>query len=200
MSPDEAAKAKGLPDKFVYPGGKRRTLNIDTGNLLIEAYLRTEKGHTSGTVAGKMGQSGYALLIDADGKARLAIAGGGDREGFASHAPVNDGKWRHVLAEFDRGNHTVRIYVDGKASGEFESKLPTDASLANTEDFLVGKDGSGNHFAGDLDFLRVCRGTLADAQTTIEELYAWQFDGPFLGDLAGNRRDWNAGPAGALGR
>jgi len=48
-----------------------------------------------------------------------------------------------------------------------------------------------------LDFLRIAHGTLADADTTIEELYAWEFDGPFLRDftgrkLAGARRDAGA--------
>ncbi len=28
-------------------------------------------------------------------------------------------------------------------------------------------------------------GTLADARTSIEELYAWEFNGPFLRDFAG---------------
>ena len=40
-------------------------------------------------------------------------------------------------------------------------------------------------FAGQLDFLRVSRGTLADAETTIEELYGWEFDGPALRDFTG---------------
>ncbi len=31
------------------------------------------------------------------------------------------------------------------------------------------------------------KGTLEDAETTIEELYEWQFDGPFLRDFFGNK-------------
>jgi hypothetical protein len=38
---------------------------------------------------------------------------------------------------------------------------------------------------GAIDFLRVCRSTLAESKTTIDELYAWQFHGPMLRDIAG---------------
>ena len=56
--------------------------------------------------------------------------------------------------------------------------------------------GTG-HFRGSIDFLRLSKGTLEDAETTIEELYGWQFDGPFLRDFYGNwptgvRRDVGA--------
>jgi len=43
----------------------------------------------------------------------------------------------------------------------------------------------GNCFRGAIDFLRIARGTLADAKTTIEELYAWEFDGPQFRDFTG---------------
>ena len=35
--------------------------------------------------------------------------------------------------------------------------------------------------------MRISLGTLADAKTTIEELHAWQFDGPFLRDFLGRK-------------
>lgn len=40
-------------------------------------------------------------------------------------------------------------------------------------------------------------GTLKDAKTDIEELYAWQFDGPFIRDFAG-RKPKGKRDAGAL--
>ncbi len=71
------------------------------------------------------------------------------------------------------------------------------ASLANEGDFIVGRGPEGDYFAGTVDFLRVALGTLADAHTMIEELYAWQFNGPQLRDFTGARP---AGPrdAGAI--
>ena len=58
--------------------------------------------------------------------------------------------------------------------------------------------GSGvGYFKGSVDYLRLAKGTLEDAETTIEELYEWQFNGPFLKDFFGNeptgkRRDVGA--------
>ena len=51
----------------------------------------------------------------------------------------------------------------------------------------------GSYFNGTFDFLRICLGPLEDAGTDIDELYTWQFHGPFLRDFMGNapsgRRD-----------
>ncbi len=195
----EKAKAQGRPMEFIYPGEKRRTLNINTGNLLVEAYLKTQNGHTGGVIAGKMGENGYQLALDDEGKPSFIVAAGGDRESFIADGAINDGEWHHVLAEMDRVAGKVRIYVDGKGAGEFDSELPADASMANQSDFLVGRSPGDDYFAGTMDFLRVCRGTLADAQTTIDELYAWQFvDGPHLEDFTGQKRDFTNTPAGAI--
>jgi hypothetical protein len=46
--------------------------------------------------------------------------------------------------------------------------------------------------------MRISLGTLADADTTIEELYAWEFDGPFLCDFTGRKRSGPSGSAGAI--
>jgi hypothetical protein len=48
-----------------------------------------------------------------------------------------------------------------------------------------------------MEFLRIARATLAESKTSIDELYDWEFDGPFLRDFAG--RTISAGrDAGAL--
>ena len=53
-------------------------------------------------------------------------------------------------------------------------------SLKNNDDLIVGKG-----LPGAIAFLRISQGTLRDADTTIDELYAWEFDGPFLRDFMG---------------
>jgi hypothetical protein len=57
---------------------------------------------------------------------------------------------------------------------------------------------NGHYLEGALDFLRIARSTLADSKTTIEELYAWEFNGPFLQDFTGRRRPADGGCAGAI--
>jgi hypothetical protein len=47
--------------------------------------------------------------------------------------------------------------------------------------------------------MRIARGTLADSKTAIQELYAWEFQGPFLHDFAGRLRE-SGGAAGALAK
>jgi concanavalin A-like lectin/glucanase superfamily protein len=192
--------------KFTYPGGKRRTLDMDTNNFLIEVYLRTTSAGC--VIASKMGMAaGYMLDLDDAGKPRLTVKADARA---ATHVrvgakAVNDGKWHHVVAEVDRASEEgfITIYIDGKRAqlsmGGFRgAKMPKHMSFANTADFLVGKGPSGKLFAGDIDYLRVCRGTLKDAETTIEELHAWQFNGPHLKDFTGRKPQDGKRDAGAL--
>ena len=61
-------------------------------------------------------------------------------------------------------------------------------SARHDGELRVGRGAdSATAFSGGLDFLRIALGTLADSKTTIEELYAWQFDGPFLRDFTGRK-------------
>ena len=77
--------------------------------------------------------------------------------------------------------------------------LGADVSLASDADLYVGGTPQGHDLDGAIDFLRIARGTLADAKTTIEELYAWEFDGPFLYDFTGRKPvPADGGAAGAI--
>ena len=163
---------------------------MGTNNFLVECVLRTEPGITSGGIAGKCDDAGYALEVGPGGapRMRLRFPGGGCAR--TSSVAIADGRWHHVIAEVDRSAGAVHLYVDGALTdGPWSGELPEDASVANHADFTVGvvpgTDGDPAFLAGQIDFLRVSRGTLADAETTIEQLYAWEFDGPFLRDFEG---------------
>ena len=116
------------------------------------------------------------------------------------HAPrhrvaINDGKWHHVIAECDHEAQSLTVYVDGKRDSQVPG-MGRRHSLANSSDLYVAGTPQGQYFNGTFEFLRICLGTLADAGTDIEELYAWQFHGPFGRDFLGNepngRRDAGA--------
>jgi hypothetical protein len=172
--------------KMVFAGKYRNTLITDTQNLLVEAVLRTDA--PNGGILGKFdGKSGYRLYLTPQGKAVFEVASGGKAASVESAEVISNGEWRHVLAEIDRKSGAMRIYVDGKLSNEAKAGLPADASLENTENFLVGKTHDGVFFTGQMDFMRVCHGTLEDARTSIEELYTWQTDGPFKYDMRGQK-------------
>ncbi len=187
------------PDDRVTPPPveHRRTLDMTTNSFLIEAYLRGDPDHAGGVIVSKIDpRAGYWLATGENGGlvVRLRVVG---EQGFdhthQTAAPIHDGRWHHVVVEVDRthgaeaqGERGLRlsVHVDDQTSRSFVSCGP-DASLANEADFIVGRGPDGRPFRGEIDFLRVARGTLADAHTTLDELRAWQFDGPFLRDFAG---------------
>lgn len=167
--------------------------NVDmtTNDFIIEVFFRVEKGHTGGVIIAKYGPSsnGYQLDIDENGKARLSlIESGTPAYSLSSLSSINDSSWHHVLAEINR-KVNVNIYIDGKinngtSSGSFPSST---LSLDNISNLLIGRNHSGNYLKGSLDFLRISKGTLMDARTTIQELYKWETDGPFLKDITGKK-------------
>jgi len=92
----------------------------------------------------------------------------------------------------------MTVYLDGRKDAGGVGVDGT-ISLANDGDLTVGGTPEGRCLDGALDFLRIAQGTLADANTTIEELYAWEFDGPQFRDFSGRKP---SGPrdAGAVGK
>jgi hypothetical protein len=107
-----------------------------------------------------------------------------------------DNRWHHLIAEADRTAQTLALYIDGKRDGAGRGVGPV--SLANEGDLDVGGRPEGDHLSGAIEFLRIAHGTLADAQTTIEELYAWQFAGPALRDMRGAAPRGQGRDAGAI--
>ena len=183
----------------IFPGHKRKTVDMQANNFLLETVVRIAPGTGGAIVSKTQDGTGYELSIAADGKLTLALLADGTVSKATGATTVADGGWHHLIAEVDRANGTARLYLDGKLDAETPLSLPTAASLANTGDFFVGK-GEAGFLTGAIDFLRVSRGTLADAHTTIDELYAWQFtQGPFLKDMQGRKRDWTTTPPGAIG-
>jgi hypothetical protein len=187
--------------KFKYPGEKRKTVDMSDNNFLIEIHFKTDPGHENGVLVSKSdGKTGYELGLGKAGAVEFNLKADGRAVGFITEAKgvrLNDGNWHHLVVEVDRPAREARVYIDGIT---LTQKLDLDekTSLSNTGDFLVGKGVDGRFFAGAVDFLRVGRGTLADSKTSIEELRAWQFDGPFLRDFTGAEAASGQRDAGAI--
>jgi hypothetical protein len=169
---------------------------VHGSNFLVEVYFRTTPGHTGGVLVEKMRDAGYSLAVNDDGGVRFSVKSGAAAAEVNSQAKVNDGRWHHVVAEADRTAKTLTLYVDGKE--EVSAAGIGDVSLANDADLHVGGTPQGRCLEGTLEFARIALGTLADAKTTIEELHAWQFDGPFLGDWNGRKPTGDKRHAGAI--
>lgn len=176
----------GNSQKLTATGKDLWSPDIYATDMLIETYV--QPAPASGKVevlVAKLAKAGYLLAINKAGGVTFAVQAGDAKAEVASGAVITDGKWHHVLAELDRTAGVVRIFTDGINTAEQACRLPADASLANNGDLLVGKGPQGSFYAGKMAFLRICRADLADSKTSIEELYDWEFAGPFLRDFAG---------------
>ncbi len=177
-------------------------VDMTTNNFIIETVVRVDKDNKGGVLVSKYDPAGngYQLDFDNSGHPRLSmIVSGKEVYSQSGAAALNDGKWHHLLAEVERSGKT-NIYVDGTLSnGSSEGAYPdANLSLSNNADLLVGKGPAGNYFKGTIDFLRISKGTLSDARTTIAELYKWELDGPFLRDFTGKLPLGKARDAGAI--
>lgn len=191
------AKGRTGSLKRTISGPELSSPQIGTSNFLIEAYFKSAAGLADAPLIRKMSETGWSLGINAAGRVTLTAKSVGGSVHLDSRSVVNDGQWHHVIAEADRKSGTFTLYMDGKndASGP---GLGADISLANDANLYVAGTPQGRMLNGAIDFLRVARGTLADSKTTIEELYAWEFNGPFLDDMTGRRRPADGGCAGAI--
>lgn len=161
--------------------------DMTTDGFIIEAVLRATEPDRA-IVSKGTASSGYRLDITPAGHLRVSLSA---TQTFSqeSATTVADGEWHHVLAEVDRANSRVNLFINGALSLGSASGAPlaSSASLSNSGDFRVGRDHTGRFFAGEIDFLRVARTTFADSQTSFEELYTWQFDGPAQRDFSGRK-------------
>ncbi len=182
-------------EKRTAAGRDFKSPQVYDSNFLIEIVFRTEPGFTSGMLVEQQSGTGYTLEVNAQGGATFTIAAGARTMPVASTCAVNDGRWHHLLVEADRATRTLTLYLNGRRD-QTGPGPGADISLANPGDLHVGGTPSGRGLKGAIDFLRIALGTLADAKTDIDELYAWEFDGPFLHDFAGHpaqgRRDAGA--------
>ncbi|MCP4510342.1 MAG: LamG domain-containing protein, partial [Fuerstiella sp.] len=119
-----------------------KSADVRESNFLVEDWFRTDRDHNGGVIIQKQNASGYALTINDDGGVTFTVKVDGLRKALASHKPVNDGRWHHVIAEADRVDETLSLYVDGTFDAK-GSGVDT-VSLTNTADLYVGGTPDGD--------------------------------------------------------
>jgi hypothetical protein len=164
-------------------GGDFKSPQVWDSNFCIEVYFKTESKDC--VLVQKMAESGYGLTIDESGRLLFTVKASGTSSELRSRKKINDGKWHHVIAEANRSAKELTIYVDGKRDSSGSGI--GNASINNDSDLFVCGTPNGKCLKGTVEFIRVSLGTLEDAKTDIAELYAWQFDGPFLRDFTGSK-------------
>jgi hypothetical protein len=184
--------------RLTFDRSQWRTPDVGTRSFLIEAYLRPAPGRGGMILAKEDGRTGYALDLNEHGCPRLRLQSAGRlvAERVAA-TTVADDAWHHLVVEIDRARSDgITFWIDGRTdAGPLQGRV-TAAELDNAGDVLVGGGPGRSFFRGELAFLRLCLGTLADARTTIDELRAWEFAGPqfanFIGRVPAGQRDAGA--------
>lgn len=187
----------GTPEPCTVAGAALKNPQVYTSNMLIEIYFTIAPGHTGGVLMQKKNGAGYSLAVGDAGALVFSVGDGKTAATVQSAAAINDGKWHHALVEADREAKTLTVYLDGRKDAT-AAGIDGSVSLENDGDVHVGGTPAGRYLDGAIDFLRIAHGTLADADTTIGELHAWEFDGPFLRDFAGRRPAGERRDAGAI--
>lgn len=201
LSPDGDFARKTEVGMITLPPGAARanqappTVNITNSSFIIEAVFQASD--PDGVLVAKADAGTGYLLSLVNGKPRLELRGNKTSYSVTATTAISDGKWHHVLVEADRVSGT-RIFIDGKACEVLVEGSPVRDSLVNAAPFLVGGGPGIEPLAMTIDFLRVAQGTLSDAQTSIGELYSWQFDGPQYRDFAATDRRTGRNAAGAI--
>ncbi len=182
-----------------YKGMNRKNMDMAANNFLIETVFKADDIKKMPLI-NKIGNgNGYELKITKKGSLVFEILSNGKKISVTSNNKLEKDTWHHVIVEADRENGKLRIYLDGLQDNATNiSNIKPQQSLENNGDFLIGKSPENSFFKGSIDFVRICRGTLADAKTSIEELYEWQFNGPFLRDFTGNQPADKMRDAGAI--
>lgn len=181
-----------------HPGSARRTVDVGSGSFLIETFGRLDDDD-DGWLVGKTAADGTGYSLSVVGGRLVLDLLDQDGASLSAEGPLlPQNQWFHLLVEIDRAGGEARFHLDG-ASADPVAGVPA-GTLANDGDFLVGGGPGRPALSWTVDFLRVCRGTLADARTSIGELRAWQFDGPAQRDFNGEIRVPGSSAAGAIDR
>lgn len=174
----------------------KNELNFSTDkSFVLSAWIKTTiKNHQRVISKGHFGFSpGYVLQVSHYGKPNtLQITAGVNDTYIYGYGPtLNDNKWHHIAAVFNRKDQTITMYVDGspvpfeKYSGSCGTKTSSGTSLnisgcnanATTNQPLCFGGGNSNcaseEFYGLIDDPMVLESTLLNA-STINNLYTLQ--------------------------
>ncbi|PIE67474.1 MAG: hypothetical protein CSA23_04305 [Deltaproteobacteria bacterium] len=163
--------------------GRNQYIKADSTNLFVPKRNKcilefVVKLQAAGPICYKLNKSdlGYRLDVLVDGSLQVShkfgVAPGSTLR--ASQTSLLDGEYHHLLIEIDEDRaDSSRLFVDGQE----QSVISEPFSFGAKSDlfvFMIGYDGK-SYLPCEIDFFRFAQGTLAEAETKIEELYDWQF-------------------------
>jgi len=103
---------------------------------------------------------GYKIYLNAPTSGRIgyrldgALGGAVESTPGNSYSGVNNGSWRFVTVTFDRDGSSV-IYIDGISRVTTSISSVGNESLANANNFYIGRIDGGQYWNGSLDEIKV---------------------------------------------
>ncbi len=181
------------------------SVELEPHQLTVEAWVRVSAFPKDGDErrwlvskgANEWAEGHYALMLDRNRAGAYLNIGGGKENVFAvwnAGKPLKANQWHHLAMTYD--GVTLRLFVDGAASGETEIKR---TRVDGTGPLVLGRRADGHvNFKGLLDEVYVHRTALTSAQLKKHFENAGKVDGPDVvarwefNELADADRDWLA--------
>jgi hypothetical protein len=138
-------------------------LDLNTIAFTISAWIKRDPGTVNASILSKRNATyteGYDFRINGTGRFEFDLNGGATS--IISSVPIPENEWHQVAVIYDNGNAT--LYIDGVADTT-ASSVPS--PIATSQSFYIaaaGKNTPTNHFAGNIDEVRVWDTALTPAQ------------------------------------
>ena len=179
-------------------------IHVPCDGLTTQSFTLEFAFKTDGQIATSSGYTSYTFLNpswakiminQADGKLKTRlISESGNWDDWDTSARVDDGRWHHYALVYDKETKSFDVYLDyrrqdfGKATS-----IELAHSKSSAFDFGCGQSVSAQGqsvsvqgFSGQLDDLRVTRGTLSVADFLVNSAYVgpYPLDAQFEGDFS----------------
>jgi len=145
--------------------GNGTGLQFGTSDISISFWIRTDPAGPLSTIISKSDMEGRFWVVDDAAGGTMSINcyfGPGKDYWRSGTVNLDDGKWHHIAATFDRDGFE-RLYVDGSLDAERDiSGASSNSWNASYNIWISG--GIYNFFLGDLDELRIYNRLLSQGE------------------------------------
>lgn len=150
-----------------------RGFGIANDNFTVSAWVKTTSANGQMYLISNTGSgSGYRFGLSG-GSVAVLIGNGPNTEGGCSgNEKVNDGKWHHLAASFNRSGLRVSCYIDGRLAGT----LALPSAYPNISDGIsrIGNSYCCTSFSGSLDNIRVFGQEISGVSFHAPAQFAWR--------------------------
>jgi Concanavalin A-like lectin/glucanases superfamily len=175
---NKAVRFDGVDDRIGMSDPPSGVLDLGTGDLTIEAWVKATAGNERTIISKRVflsNQSFWEVSVTDDsthvGEVRVAVYTGGNgnngnngtsRQAYGPAVRVDNNAWHHVVVLLDRDSG-ITVYVDGVSrttAGTFVG------NMNNTGELILGKSTNffTPHYKGELDEVALYGNLLAPAR------------------------------------